>query len=347
MPATIEAIEFSLPERIETAAELVACFPQWNEETLVRKTGVRSRHLAAEHECASDLGAAAAEKLLVKNDIAVSDIDFLIFCTQTPDYLAPTTACLLQQRLGLGTHVGALDINLGCSGYPYSLGIAKALLETGQAHRLLLITGDTYSKFVNPGDRGVRALFGDGATATLLSQRPDAPPSIGPFLYGTDGSGGPDLVVPSSAMRNPPAITPAEEYTDARGNTRSAHDICMNGRAIVEFTKREAPQAILGLCNKAGITLDDVDVVVPHQASALVLEGIRERLELSEERFLIDMATTGNTISSTIPILLKKAVCTGRVRPGALLLLVGFGVGLSWSATLLRLPENFASVDPG
>src|SRR5699024_1453847 len=227
---------------------------------------------------------------------------------------------------------------------PYSLGIAKALLETGQAHRLLLITGDTYSKFVNPGDRGVRALFGDGATATLLSQRPDAPPSIGPFLYGTDGSGGPDLVVPSSAMRNPPAITPAEEYTDARGNTRSAHDICMNGRAIVEFTKREAPQAILGLCNKAGIALDDVDVVVPHQASALVLEGIRDQLGLSEERFLIDMTTTGNTISSTIPILLKKAVCTGRVRPGALLLLVGFGVGLSWSATLLRLPENFASV---
>lgn len=346
MPATIDAIEFSLPERIETAAELVACFPQWDEETLVRKTGVRSRHLANEHECASDLGAAAAEKLLAKNDIATTDIDFLIFCTQTPDYLAPTTACLLQQRLGLGTHVGALDINLGCSGYPYSLGIAKALIETEQAQRILLITGDTYSKFVNPGDRGVRALFGDGAAATLISERPDISPSIGPFIYGTDGSGGQDLLVPSSAMRNPPATTSAEEYTDARGNTRSAHNICMNGRAIVEFTKREVPQVILGLCDKAGITLDDVDVVVPHQASALVLEGIREQLGLSKERFLIDMATTGNTISSTIPILLKQAICTGRVKPGARLLLIGFGVGLSWSATLIRLPTDFATNDP-
>lgn len=344
MTVTIDAIEYALPERTESASDLVERFPHWTEESLVQKTGIRRRHLAAEHECASDFGVAAAQRLLDHNGIAAGDIDFLIFCTQTPDYLAPTTACLVQQRLGLSTDTGALDINLGCSGYIYSLGVASALLETGQANKLLLVTADTYSKFVNPGDRGVRALFGDGGAATLMSNRDtDDGAAIGPFVYGTDGSGAEDLFVPSSAMRKPPSAATEVEYTDHRGNTRSERNVFMNGRAIVEFTLREGPRAVRKLCAKAGISLDDVDVVVPHQASALVLEGVREELGLSEDRFLISMEDTGNTISSTIPILLKQAVVSNRVKPGQLLVLVGFGVGLSWGATLVRLPMDFVS----
>lgn len=341
MSAIISAVAYSLPERTETAQDLVQRFPHWTEETLVYKTGIRRRHIAAEDECASDLGVAAGRQLLEDNDIAAADIDFLIFCTQTPDYLTPTTACLVQQRLGLGTQAGALDINLGCSGYIYSLGVAKAMIETGQASNLLLVTGDTFSKFVNPGDRGVRALFGDAGTATLLADGgDDGQPAIGPFVYGTDGSGAQELIVPSSAMRQPPLTTPAEEQTDHRGNTRSEHDVYMNGRAIVEFTLREGPRAVREVCQKAGITLDDVDVVVPHQASGLVLEGVREQLDLPRERFLISMEDTGNTISSTIPILLKQAYLANQIKPGQLLVLVGFGVGLSWGAALVRLPEK-------
>jgi 3-oxoacyl-[acyl-carrier-protein] synthase-3 len=342
--AGIDAIAYALPERTESVEELVEAFPAWSADSVVKKTGIRRRHIAGEDECASDLGVAAARSLLEKNGTATETIDYLIFCTQTPDYLAPATACLVQQRLGLGTHTGALDINQGCSGYVYSLGVAQALIEAGQAQRLLLITADTYSKFVNPGDRGVRAVFGDGATATLLSRHSSEDiPAIGPFVYGTDGGGAEKLIVPSSAMRAPPTPSTRWEYTDERGNTRSAQNIYMDGRGVVEFTLREAPRAVLAVCAKAGVALDTVDVVVPHQASALVLDGIRERLGLTQARFLVDMEETGNTVSSSIPIALANAARSGRIKPGMRVLLIGFGIGLSWGAALVRLPPDFAT----
>lgn len=340
MPAVIDAIEYMLPARTESIDEIAARFPNWPLEKIAEKTGIRARHVAAEDECASDFGVIAAQRLLDKTGVETADIDYLIFCTQTPDYLAPTTACLVQQRLGLQTHIGALDINLGCSGYIYALGVAKALIETGQATKLLLITADTYSKFVNPGDKSVRALFGDAAAATLMSARGDAE-AIGPFIYGTDGSGAQDLIVPNSGMRNRAADNPAEEYTDRHGNTRSDHNIYMNGRAVIEFTLREVPKAIQSLCDKAGVSMDDIDAVIPHQASATVLEGIRKKLDLPRERFVVCMEDIGNTVSCSVPIAMKRALGTGQIKPGGLLLLVGFGVGLSWGATLVRLPNDF------
>ena len=342
MSAVIDAIEYMLPERTESIEEIAARFPNWPLERIAEKTGIRARHVADESECASDFGVVAAERLIEKTGIDRASIDYLIFTTQTPDYLAPTTACLVQERLGLPTHIGALDINLGCSGYIYALGVAKALIESGQAKRLLLITADTYSKFVNPGDKSVRALFGDAAAATLLTDRDaEGEPRIGPFVYGTDGRGADDLIVPTSGMRRRAADTEAEEYTDRHGNTRSDHNIFMNGRAVVEFTLREVPRAVRETCDKAGITLDDVDAVVPHQASAMVLGGIRDRLGLPEEKFVVCMEDIGNTVSCSVPIALKRAVLTGQIKPGALVLLVGFGVGLSWGATLVRLPSDF------
>lgn len=342
MGAAIDAIEYMLPARTESIEEIAARFPNWPLEKIAAKTGIRARHVASAHECASDFGVVAARDLLERTDTATADIDYLIFCTQTPDYLAPTTACLVQERLGLPTHIGALDINLGCSGYIYALGVAKALIETGQSKKLLLITADTYSKFVNPGDKSVRALFGDAAAATLMSAR-EGPETIGPFIYGTDGSGAQDLIVPNSGLRNRAADLPAQEYTDRHGNTRSDHNIYMNGRAVIEFTLREVPKAIDALCTKAGVPLDEIDAVIPHQASATVLEGIRKKLDLPPERFVVCMEDIGNTVSCSVPIALKRAVRKGQIRPGALLLLVGFGVGLSWGATLVRLPEDFAT----
>ncbi|MGN8158806.1 3-oxoacyl-ACP synthase III family protein [Salinisphaera sp. RV14] len=342
MPAVIDAIEYMLPARTESIEEIAARFPNWPLERIAEKTGIRARHVASEDECASDFGVVAAERLFDKTGIDRAEIDYLIFTTQTPDYLAPTTACLVQQRLGLSQHIGALDINLGCSGYIYALGVAKALIESGQAKRLLLITADTYSKFVHPGDKSVRALFGDAAAATLLTDRAaEGDPKIGPFVYGTDGSGANDLIVPTSGMRRRAAHNPAQEYTDRHGNVRSDHNIFMNGRAVVEFTLREVPRAVHETCEKAGITLDDVDAVVPHQASAMVLDGIRSRLKLPKEKFVVCMEDIGNTVSCSVPIALKRATLSGQIGPGALVLLVGFGVGLSWGATLVRLPSDF------
>lgn len=342
MSAVIDAIEYVLPARTESIEEIAARFPNWPLERIAQKTGILARHVAGDDECASDFGVLAAERLFENSGARRDEVDFLIFTTQTPDYLAPTTACIVQQRLGLATHIGALDINLGCSGYIYALGVAKALLETGQANRLLLITADTYSKFVHPGDRSVRALFGDAAAATLLSNRPgESGHEIGPFLYGTDGSGAKDLIVPASGMRKRATCTPVEEQTDRHGNVRTQHNIFMNGRAIIQFTLKEVPRAIEQLCEKAGLSLDDIDAVIPHQASATVLEGIRKRLDLPQEKFVVCMEDIGNTVSCSIPIALKRAVLSGQVGPDSLVLLVGFGVGLSWGATLMRLPENF------
>ncbi|HET7312749.1 ketoacyl-ACP synthase III [Salinisphaera sp.] len=342
MPAVIDAIEYMLPARTESIEEIAARFPNWPLERIAEKTGIRARHVAGDDECASDFGVIAAERLFETTGIDRGEIDYLIFTTQTPDYLAPTTACLVQQRLGLARHIGALDINLGCSGYIYALGMAKALIESGQAKRLLLITADTYSKFVHPGDKSVRALFGDAAAATLLSDRAaEGEPRIGPFVYGTDGAGANDLIVPTSGMRQRAAHHPAEEYTDRHGNVRSDQHIFMNGRAVVEFTLREVPKAVHETCEKAGITLDDVDAVVPHQASAMVLDGIRSRLQLPEKKFVVCMEDIGNTVSCSVPIALKRAALSGQIGPGALVLLVGFGVGLSWGATLVRLPSDF------
>ena len=342
MPAVLDAIEYMLPERTESIEEIAARFPNWPLEKIAERTGIRARHVAGPDECASDFGVIAATRLFEQTAVDPDTIDFLIFCTQTPDYLAPTTACIVQERLGLGTHIGALDINLGCSGYIYALGVAKALIESGQSKRLLLITADTYSKFVHPGDRSVRSLFGDAAAATLLSDR-DGGQTIGPFVYGTDGSGAQDLIVPASGMRRRPADDQtAEVYTDRHGNTRSDQNIYMNGRAVINFTLREVPRAVHQLCDKAGLSLNDIDAVIPHQASATVLEGIRKRLELSPERFVVCMEDIGNTVSCSIPIALKRAVDRGQVKPGGLVLLVGFGVGLSWGATLVRLADDFA-----
>ncbi len=161
-------IAVHLPERVETNAQLKAAFPGWDMDLIYEKTGIGQRHIAAEGECASDLATAAATRLFRDHDIDPQSVDFLLLCTQTPDYPLPTTACLLQSRLGLRTNVGALDFNLGCSGFVYGLSLADGLIRAGSAKRVLLLTAETYSKYIHPHDRSLRTIFGDGAAATLI-----------------------------------------------------------------------------------------------------------------------------------------------------------------------------------
>ncbi|MBP1778950.1 MAG: 3-oxoacyl-ACP synthase, partial [candidate division NC10 bacterium] len=203
--AAIAAVEYYLPEKTVSNGDLTREFPDWSVQKIADKTGIDVRHIAADGECSSDLAAAAAEKLF-REGVDRTTIDYLLFCTQSPDYFLPTSACLLQQRLRIPTSAGALDFNLGCSGYVYGLGVAKGLLETGQASRVLLLTGETYSKMLAPQDRSVRTLFGDGGSATLveaIDAGPGAPPWLGPFVYGTDGTGGRNLIVETGAFRKP------------------------------------------------------------------------------------------------------------------------------------------------
>ena len=210
--AAIGPVAIHLPEKVEDNDFLGSQFPKWDMDLIYAKTGIRQRHIAAPGECASDLGVAAAEKLFAEHKIDRNTIDFLLFCTQTPDYPLPTTACLIQDRLGLPTSVGALDFNLGCSGFVYGLSLADGLIRSGTARRVLLITAETYSKYIDPTDRSLRTIFGDGAAATLVEASDE--PSLGSFVFGTDGSGGNMLLVAEggarpAAKRHPAAETPA------------------------------------------------------------------------------------------------------------------------------------------
>src|ERR1035438_3731749 len=211
MHASISAIEYFLPEKTVSTADLSAEFPEWSVEKIDSKTGIRDRHVVSTDECSSDLAFAAAQRLFQSGACRPEQIDFILLCTQSPDYFLPTTACLLQDRLGIPTSAGALDFNLGCSGYIYGLGLAQGLIETGQASRVLLITAETYSKFIHPGDKSVRTLFGDAAAATLLEAVPQENGRGAAYVFGTDGKGAPNLIVPVGGLRQRPTPETARE----------------------------------------------------------------------------------------------------------------------------------------
>ena len=335
MQAVISAIEYYLPEKTVSTEDLAAQFPEWSVGKIDEKTGIRTRHIAAEGECSSDLAVAAARRLFDSGACSPESIDFVLLCTQSPDYFLPTTACLIQNRLGIPTTAGALDYNLGCSGYIYGLGLAQGLIATGQASRILLLTAETYSKFLHPRDKSVRTVFGDAGAATLLTaqDRPAAP--LGPFVYGTDGSGAGNLIVPTGGMRRPRTAESGVEMADNAGNVRSQDSLYMSGGDIFTFTIDAVPNAVDMLLRRAGIGLGDVDLFVFHQANRYMLEHLRKRMKIPPEKFQLTMQHCGNTVSSTIPIALKHVALDGRLENGARVMLVGFGVGYSWGAMML------------
>ena len=336
MRATVAAIEYHFPEHRLTNEQLAAEFPEWSVEKIEEKTGIAERRIAAEGECASDLGVAAARKLFDSGACSPADIDYILFCTQSPDHFLPTTACVMQQRLGIPTSAGALDFNLGCSGFVYGLGLAKALVETGQATNVLLVTAETYSKFIHPKDKSVRTLFGDAGAATLVRGVAGDDAFIGPFVYGTDGGGAKNLIVPTGGMRQRTGPPEEEATVDADGNLRAEANLYMNGPEIFTFTLRAVPKVVQELLARTGKGLGDIDLYVFHQANQFMLEHLRKKLKIPTDKFFVGMRHCGNTVSCTIPIALKQAAEEGRIQPGHLVMLVGFGVGYSWAATLIR-----------
>ena len=335
--ARIAAIAVHLPERVLGNDELAALFPEWPAEKILSKTGIRERRIAADDETAGDLAFAAARKLLDSGAVAAENIDFLILCTQAPDHFLPTTACILQDRLGLSTRVGALDINLGCSGYVYGLALAAGLIGGGMARNVLLLTADTYSKFIHQRDKSVRTLFGDGATATLVaSTEVGQGAAIGPFVFGTDGSGAGDLIVEAGASRVPCGPATAIESEDPHGNLRSRNNLYMNGGAVLNFTLREVPRTVTELLERCGVGIDAFDKVVLHQANKFMLDVLQKKLALEPDKVPRHFESIGNTVSSTIPFVLADEMSRGGCSPSKRFMLVGFGVGLSWAAASIQ-----------
>jgi 3-oxoacyl-[acyl-carrier-protein] synthase-3 len=320
--AAIGPVAIHLPEKVEDNDFLASQFPKWDMGLIYSKTGIRRRHIAAPGECSSDLGVAAAEKLFAQHGVDRDTIDFLLLCTQTPDYPLPTTACLIQDRLRLRTSIGALDFNLGCSGYIYGLSLANGLIQTGAARRVLLITAETYSKFIDPTDRSLRTIFGDGAAATLVEASEE--PSLGSFVFGTDGSGGNMLMVAAGGARRP------ADAIQSRKRRRWPSSLYMDGPELVKFSLDVAPPLVEKVLSQARWSRDKVDMYLIHQATLFMLNHLRERLSLDREHTPEALEQYGNTVSSTIPILIHDLRRSGRLQPGKQTLLIGFGVGLSW-----------------
>lgn len=335
MKAIIKAISYYLPENIITNEALIAEFPEWSVEKISDKTGIRQRRIAEKNVCASDLGVLSCEKLFSEHNIDRNDIDFLILCTQSPDYFLPTTACIMQERLNIPRTAGAFDFNLGCSGYVYGLSLAKGLIETGSAKNVLLVMAETYSKFIHPQDKSVRTIFGDAAAATLLTIEATAEKEqIGSFVFGTDGRGANNLIVKTGGMRNP--IKTDSTITDEYGNIHDENSLYMNGSEIFIFTLGIVPKTMKGVLQKANLNQEDIDLFVFHQANQYMLTELRKKLKIPEEKFYIYLENCGNTVSSTIPIALYHAMQEGKIKNGSKVMIMGFGVGYSWAGALLQ-----------
>jgi len=324
--AAVGPIAVHLPERIETNAQLKAEFPNWDLDLIYEKTGIASRHIAAEGECASDLAVHAAQGLFHQYDIDPRSIDFVLLCTQTPDYPLPTTACLLQSRLGLKTSVGALDFNLGCSGFVYGLSLADGLIQSGAARRVLLLTAETYSKYIHSGDRSLRTIFGDGAAATLVEAADE--PTLWAFQFGTDGTGADTLLVTKGGAR------PEEQAIKPRHRQRWESALYMDGPSLINFTVAAIPSLVTNILTSAKLTDSDIDLYLFHQATLKMLDQLRDRMGISSERLPIVLEHVGNTVSSTIPILIDTLRKDGRLKRGMKNMLVGFGVGWSWAGCM-------------
>ena len=336
MKAFIKGISYYLPERVVTNEELVSEFPEWSVDKVAQKVGVYSRHLAAEDETAGDMAEKAARRLFEAYQVSPSEIDFVLLCTQSPDYFLPSTACILQHRLGIPVSAGAFDYNLGCSGCVYGLAVAKGLIVAGIARNVLLITAETYSKYLHPSDKSNRSIFGDVAAACLVSTEGFA--EIGEFVLGTDGSGANHLIVNTGAARGKHATGKAVE--DEEGRMHFDDYLYMNGSAIFNFTLDAVPAMLKELLDKNGLAADSIDRYVFHQANKFMLNTIRKICVLPKEKFYVNLEETGNTVSSTVMIAMKDCIRQGLIQSGMNVMIAGFGVGLSWAGTILKLTNQ-------
>jgi len=331
MGCRIGPIETYLPEGVLTNEDLVSQLPGWEADDIYAKIGIRQRHVTAEDEMALDLAEKACLRLLEHVDR--DSIDFLLLCTQSPDHFMPTSACLLQKRLGLRNETGALDFALGCSGFVYGLATAKGLIEGGLAENVLLVTAETMTKHIHPKDRANRSLAGDAATAVIITRSDDE--AVLEFVLGTDGNES-DMIVPNGASRNPWQENP-EEITDSNGNVRTSNHYYMNGHEVFNFTMKKVPALVKEVLHRNGVALDEVDYFIFHQANKFIIEHLRKMSGIPAEKFYINMENTGNTSSNTIPIALKDALERELVKPGDRILLAGFGIGYSWAGTIIQL----------
>lgn len=335
----VSGIASAVPEHTRGVEDVASQFGQEAAEKITASVGVQTRHIASARTCTSDLCCAAAQRILDEVEWDPDSIDALIFVTQTPDYILPATACSLHRRLKLGTHCLAFDVNLGCSGYVYGLALASRLLGAGNVRRALVLVGDTASKIVSPEDRSAAPLFGDAGTATAIEYSEGAPEMS--FDLGTDGSGEEHLIIPSGSFRQPATSESCLRTERENGNIRSDQDLFMDGGEVFAFTLAQVPGLIKRTLQGAGWTVDDIDGVVLHQANAFMLNHLRKRLKIDDQKMILALDDYGNTSSASIPLAMTATWSQTPPAKPLQLVLGGFGVGWSWAGAALTC-ENVA-----
>jgi 3-oxoacyl-[acyl-carrier-protein] synthase-3 len=323
MKAAIKQIEYYLPLKTENGADLLLDNPDWRIDDIEKKTGIRKRYISDAGETAVDMAVKAAEKLFATGT-PKEIIDCVILVTQSPDYVLPASACIVQQRLQLQQHCLGFDVNQGCSGFVVGLALASSLIATGTVKNALLLCSETYTKYIEKHDRTSRPVFSDGAAAILVQNSPGD--DIGPFDFGTDGGGAECLIVKNSGAR---ISGPDSENTPGH--------LFMNGSEVFMFTMDMVPKSVAALLKEANKTIEEIDLFIFHQASLLVLSNIQRRLKLDDSKIFNNLTEIGNTVSATIPIALKQAIDAGVARKGYTVMLVGFGVGYSWGSCLIKI----------
>ena len=320
--AKILDIDYFIPDDKITNEFLSKKFPKWNPESIFNKTGIKQRGKSSEDITAGDLAILASEKLFKKTIITKNKIDFLIFVTQTPNQCLPSTSCEIHEAIGLNQGCGALDVNQGCSGYIYGLNLASSLIDSGSAKYVLLLTGDTYTKLMDSNDPSVVPLFGDGASASIIGPETNTcnQSSIGKFEFGTDGS--------KASYLNC-------DFGGFRKTQINWKKLYMNGPGIMSFTLEVVPKAIDNYLKKNHLTKDEIDLLILHQANKFILDRLHNKTNF-KEKGVICLEDYGNTVSSTIPIALVENVFL-KLKKNMKILLVGYGVGLSWGITCIEV----------
>ncbi len=318
----------AFPKTFLTNEALAEAYPDWDMARLVERTGVHARYVAESTETSLDLAEAAARALADENVMSLADVDALIVCTESPDYPVPGNACILQHRLGVRADAFCLDVNMGCSAFPYLLQIVEGLMQGGLAQTALILTADTYTRYIHPEDRSTRALFGDGAAATLLSNVPG-----GERFQPVFGSRG-DLYARFAVKRGG-----ARYLNTAAGSDEIAAEnfIQMDGMRILSFFSDTVPKAVREALSKNKLSPDDIDAYIFHQASGVALDAIQRLLDIPDAKMIRAFSHVGNLVSASVPAALDSAWRDGRIKSGDLVLLCGFGVGLSWGISVLKL----------
>jgi len=329
-----------LPDRAVTNDEL-AQFVDTSDEWIFQRTGIRERHIAAAHETTATLAFEAAARALTVADIHPSQVELIIVATSTPEYMFPSTACVVQDYLGAG-RAAAFDLSAACSGFVYALQMAAQSIATGSARNALVIGAETMSRVLDWSDRSTCVLFGDGAGAVVLKGS-SVPGGVMATTLRADGSGADLLCLPALYHNPVPILGP--EFS-SNGHHKNIVD--MDGRQVFRFATNVIASAVQDALKMADLNLDDVALIIPHQANVRIIEASAKKLKLPLEKFYLNVERTGNTSAASIPLALCDAVREGRLKPDDNVVFVGFGGGLTWGASVVKwdvTPPQVSFVD--